>query len=133
LAPARQPWCTPDRGGQLTRAHRLLVPGGSRTFFTVDRTTVTDAVGTTWSIGDIYETSALVTIYGMFFIAALGLLRIAQQRTAAPALPKAVKQPSRRSRRRRARPYSDAPASGLGRATRPASVPGGFAYTIGVF
>jgi putative membrane protein len=55
------------------------------TFFTGARTTVTDAAGRTWRTGDIYETSALVTIYGMFFIAALALLRIAQQRTAAPA------------------------------------------------
>jgi uncharacterized membrane protein len=56
------------------------------TFFSGDRKIVTDAVGTTWRTGDIYETSALVTIYGMFFIAALALLRIAQQRTATPAL-----------------------------------------------
>jgi uncharacterized membrane protein len=57
------------------------------TFFTGERTTVTDAVGTTWSTGDIYETSVLLTVYGMFFIALLALLRIAQRRTtsAAPA------------------------------------------------
>jgi uncharacterized membrane protein len=59
-------------------------------FFTGERTTVTDAVGTTWRTGDIYETSVLITVYGMFFVAALALLRIAQQRTAAPALPTQV-------------------------------------------
>jgi uncharacterized membrane protein len=50
-------------------------------FFTGARTTVTDATGATWRTGDIYETSALVTIYGMLFMAGLALLRIAQQRT----------------------------------------------------
>jgi putative membrane protein len=59
-------------------------------FFTGERTTVTDAVGMTWRTGDIYETSVLVTIYGMVFIAALALLRIAQQRTTAPAPPTQV-------------------------------------------
>ena len=54
-------------------------------FFTGDRTIVTDATGTAWRTGDIYETSALVTVYGMFFIAGLSLLRIAQQRTAPAA------------------------------------------------
>jgi hypothetical protein len=56
-----------------------------------ERKIVTDAVGTTWRTGDIYETSALVTIYGMFFIAVLALLRTAQQRAAAPALTTEVK------------------------------------------
>jgi putative membrane protein len=49
-------------------------------FFTGANTTVTDAVGKTWNTGDIYETSALLTIYGMCFIALLALLRIAQRR-----------------------------------------------------
>ena len=49
-------------------------------YFTGERTTVTDALGMTWRTGDIYETSVLVTIYGMVFIAALALLRITQQR-----------------------------------------------------
>jgi uncharacterized membrane protein len=52
-------------------------------FFTGERTTVTDATGTTWHTGDIYETSVLLTVYGMFFIALLALLRIAQRRTTA--------------------------------------------------
>ncbi|MDX6241555.1 MAG: hypothetical protein QOG10_6379 [Kribbellaceae bacterium] len=55
------------------------------TFFTGARTTVTDAVGTTWHTGDIYETSVLLTVYGMCFIALLALLRIAQRRTIATA------------------------------------------------
>jgi Carotenoid biosynthesis protein len=49
-------------------------------FFTGERTTVTDATGMTWRTWDIYEISVLVTIYGMIFIAALALLRIAEQR-----------------------------------------------------
>lgn len=51
-------------------------------FFTREHKTVTDATGMTWNTSDIYETSALVTVYGMFFIALLALLRIAQQHTA---------------------------------------------------
>jgi putative membrane protein len=56
------------------------------TFFTGDRTTVTDATGTTWQTGDIYETSVLLTVYGMVFIALLALLRIAQRRNQEPTL-----------------------------------------------
>jgi uncharacterized membrane protein len=55
------------------------------TLFTGNHKIVTDAAGNTWQTADIYETSTLVTVYGMFFITALALLRIAQQRTAAPA------------------------------------------------
>jgi uncharacterized membrane protein len=62
-------------------------------FFTGKRTTITDATGTTWRTGDIYETSVLVTVYGMFFLALLALLRIAQQRTAAPVPATAVETP----------------------------------------
>jgi uncharacterized membrane protein len=54
-------------------------------FFTGERTTVTDAVGATWRTGDIYETSVLLTVYGMFFLALLALLRIAQRRTGTEA------------------------------------------------
>jgi len=56
-------------------------------FFTGQRTTVTDAVGTTWNTGDIYETSVLLTVYGMIFIALLALLRIGQRHTIAPGSP----------------------------------------------
>jgi uncharacterized membrane protein len=55
-------------------------------FFTGKRSTVTDAAGATWRTGDIYETSVLLTVYGMFFIALLALLHIAQRRTTAAAL-----------------------------------------------
>jgi uncharacterized membrane protein len=55
-------------------------------FFTGKRSTVTDAAGATWRTGDIYETSVLLTVYGMFFIALLALLRITQRRTTAAAL-----------------------------------------------
>jgi putative membrane protein len=55
-------------------------------FFSGERTTVTDAVGVTWRTGDIYETSVLLTVYGMVFISLLALLRIAQRRTTAAAL-----------------------------------------------
>jgi uncharacterized membrane protein len=46
------------------------------------RTVVTDALGHVWRTGDIYETSVLTTIYGLVFISALALLRIAQRRNA---------------------------------------------------
>jgi putative membrane protein len=55
------------------------------TFLTGARTTVTDAVGATWRTGDIYESSVLLTVYGMLFIALLALLRIVQRRTTAAA------------------------------------------------
>jgi uncharacterized membrane protein len=65
-------------------------------FFTGKRNTVTDAAGTTWQTGAIYETSVLLTIYGMLFIAALALLRIANQRaTAAQAIAPAEPDPAR--------------------------------------
>jgi Carotenoid biosynthesis protein len=54
-------------------------------FFTGERTTVTDAVGAPWRTADIYESSVPLTVYGMFFIALLALLRIAQRRTTAAA------------------------------------------------
>jgi putative membrane protein len=49
--------------------------------FTGEHTTVTDAAGVVWRTADIYETSVLLTIYGMLFLALLALLRIAQRRT----------------------------------------------------
>jgi uncharacterized membrane protein len=58
--------------------------------FTGAHTVVVDATGTTWRTGNIYETSALVAVYGMLFIAVLALLRLAQQGTAARALTGAV-------------------------------------------
>jgi len=51
------------------------------TYLTGDHTTVTDAAGQTWRTADLYETSALLAVYGMVFIAILALLRIAQRHT----------------------------------------------------
>lgn len=48
-------------------------------FVTGERTTVTDAVGRTWSTGDIYETSVVTTIYGMLFITVLAALNLARR------------------------------------------------------
>ena len=42
-----------------------------------DRITVTDATGHTWQTSDIYQTSILLAVYGMLFLALLALLRIA--------------------------------------------------------
>lgn len=44
-----------------------------------DRVTVTDPSGTTWQTGDIYETSILIAVYGMLFLALLAALRLAQR------------------------------------------------------
>jgi putative membrane protein len=63
----------------------LLYAATTIPFFTAflagTRTTVTDAAGTTWQTGDLYETSVLLTVYGMLFIALLAVLRIAQRRS----------------------------------------------------
>jgi putative membrane protein len=76
------PAAQPDRAGDLQGV--LLYAATTLSFFTKfftgSRTTVTDAVGATWRTGDIYETSVLLTVYGMVFIALLALLRIAQRR-----------------------------------------------------
>lgn len=53
-------------------------------FLTRERTTVTDAVGNTWRTGDIYETSVITAIYGMFFITVLASLSLAQRRKGRP-------------------------------------------------
>jgi putative membrane protein len=58
--------------------------------FTGEHTTVTDAAGVVWRTADIYETSALLTVYGMFFLALLALLRIAQRRTTAEDVPRSL-------------------------------------------
>jgi uncharacterized membrane protein len=50
------------------------------TLATGDHTTVTDATGATWNTADIYETSALLAIYGMAFLALLALLNLARRR-----------------------------------------------------
>jgi uncharacterized membrane protein len=54
------------------------------TFLTADRTTVTDALGYTWRTGDIYETAALTSIYGMVFVTILAAFSLARRNVAAP-------------------------------------------------
>ena len=39
---------------------------------------VTDATGTTWRTGDIYETAAIVSIYTLLFVSVLSFLKIAR-------------------------------------------------------
>ncbi|MDQ1653280.1 MAG: hypothetical protein QOI35_2480 [Cryptosporangiaceae bacterium] len=78
----------PDRAAASDLQAVLLYGATALSFFTGlfsgTRTVVTDAAGLTWRTGDLYETSALVTVYGMVFLTVLALLRIAQQHTAAP-------------------------------------------------
>lgn len=59
-------------------------------YFKGDRITVTDATGHTWQTSDIYETSILLAVYGMLFLALLALLRIAQRHSERPETPKVV-------------------------------------------
>lgn len=59
-------------------------------YFKGDRITVTDATGRTWRTDDIYETSILLTVYGMLFLAVLAFLRIAQRHSEGSKPPKAV-------------------------------------------
>jgi uncharacterized membrane protein len=81
--PAAQP------GGRATAGDLqavLLYAATTLSFFiepaTGEHTTVTDATGQAWRTADIYETSVLLAVYGMVFMALLALLRIAQRRTA---------------------------------------------------
>ena len=55
--------------------------------FTGEQTTVTDTAGAIWHTGDIYETSALLAVYGMVFLSLLALLRIAQRREGHESVP----------------------------------------------
>jgi putative membrane protein len=84
------PAAGPDRAIASDLQATLLYVATTFSFFTKfatgTRTTVTDAVGATWHTGDIYETSVLLTVYGMVFIALLALLRIAQRHTQSGAL-----------------------------------------------
>jgi hypothetical protein len=63
--------------------------------FTAEHTTVTDATGATWNTADLYETSVLLTVYGMCFIALLALLRIAQRHPATASAPEAGTRPAK--------------------------------------
>lgn len=62
----------------------ILYAATTLTYFaayaTRERVAVTDPSGTTWHTGDIYETSVLLAVYGMLFLALLAALRIAQRR-----------------------------------------------------
>jgi putative membrane protein len=78
-SPGVRPPITGDLQAVLLYAATTLSFFG--TYFTADRTTVTDATGRRWQTGDIYETSALLTVYGMLFLAVLALLRLAQRHT----------------------------------------------------
>ena len=53
--------------------------------FNGEHAAVTDASGEAWSTADIYETSALLAVYGMVFLSLLAILRIAQRRTSTVA------------------------------------------------
>jgi putative membrane protein len=79
------PAAQPDQSGDLQAV--LLYAATTISYFvnlfTGEHTTVTDAAGVVWRTADIYESSVLVTVYGMFFLALLALLRIAQRRSAA--------------------------------------------------
>jgi uncharacterized membrane protein len=55
------------------------------TLFTGKNSIVTDAAGRAWHSADIYETSALLAVYGMGFIALLALLRIIQRHQDEPS------------------------------------------------
>jgi len=64
----------------------LLYAATTLSFFTKlatgEHTTVTDAAGMSWRTADLYETSALLAVYGMVFFALLAMLRIAQRHIA---------------------------------------------------
>ena len=88
-----QPGTERDLAGDLQGAVLYLLTTASFfiAYFTEAHTTVTDAVGNKWQTADIYETSALVTVYGMVFIGLLALLRIAQLHTTTPSISPAAK------------------------------------------
>jgi len=92
------PAARPDRAVASDLQATLLYVATTFSFFTKfatgTRTTVTDAVGATWRTGDIYETSVLLTVYGMVFIALLALLRIAQRHTQTRALDQDTREPA---------------------------------------
>jgi putative membrane protein len=80
--PTSRPESASDLQGVIMYA--LITFSFFATYFNGDHTTVTDAVGNTWRTADIYETSALTTVYGMLFIALVALLQIAQRHTTTP-------------------------------------------------
>jgi putative membrane protein len=85
--PAAQPDRTTTSDLQAVLLYAAMTIGYFVKLFTGEHVTVTDATGATWDTADIYETSVLLTIYGMVFIALLALLRIAQRHTTAASAP----------------------------------------------
>jgi putative membrane protein len=78
-----QPQPQSERSGgdlQAVLLYAATTLGYFAVLFNDEHTTVTDATGATWLTADIYETSALLAVYGMGFLAVLSLLRIAQRR-----------------------------------------------------
>jgi putative membrane protein len=57
------------------------------TYLTGSNTPVTDAAGTVWQTGSIYESAAIVSIYTMLFIAALSAFKLIQGQTAVTPIP----------------------------------------------
>ncbi len=56
-------------------------------YLVVSNAQVTDASGTTWQTSDILETSAIVSIYTMLFIAIFTMVKLIQGATTAPERP----------------------------------------------
>jgi putative membrane protein len=77
--PDARPGRTTTSDLQAVLLYAAMTIGYFVKLFTAEHVTVTDATGATWRTADIYETSALLTTYGMVFIALLALLRIAQR------------------------------------------------------
>lgn len=73
---------SPRTAGDLTAV--VLYAATTVTFLnnylTRDRMPVPDPSGTTWQTGDIDDSSLLLAVYGMLFLALLATLRIAQRR-----------------------------------------------------
>jgi uncharacterized membrane protein len=80
---------------QAVLLYAAIAVGFFVTYATAERKVVTDALGQTWRTGDMYETSALTTVYGLVFIAVMAFIRIAQRRNeSAGSTPVAVQAPA---------------------------------------
>jgi uncharacterized membrane protein len=78
--PDAQPHRSTTSDLQATLLYAAMTIGYFVKLSTGERVTITDATGATWNTANIYETSALLTVYGMCFIVLLALLRISQRR-----------------------------------------------------
>ncbi|MFL6108059.1 MAG: carotenoid biosynthesis protein [Marmoricola sp.] len=78
-----EPWAPPSAASDLQAvipyATTAIVLIGN--FLSGTHKTVTDATGARWHTADIYETQALLVIYGMGFLSLLAVLIIAQRST----------------------------------------------------